>query len=420
MSYKSSDHPIIKATAWEPEKEAERANGHILFSRGTSNSQVVLSDTGDVVINTGIAFQGARHRERFEKLAGRPLKVAKVIVTQSHPDHVGGWGAFADAGAETIVHKDFPWLWRERKMMTPFFMPRTMRIMMALMPKPEHMASFKPEQAREPETYTLVSEPYAFELGGRRFELLSAPSGETLDSLLVWLPQEKTLFTGNFMGALYGALPNFYTLRGDRARSVPGFLRDIERVIGLGAELLITGHDAPIVGRDRITADLTKLRDAVRHIHDETVKGMNAKRDLTSLMREIQLPANLKMAPGRGVVAWYVRAVWEEYTGWFAQENTAELYAVPARNIWSEISELAGADALVERAGKHVAAGRPVEALHFIDIALAGQPSNKAARQVQIDALNALLERTQGNVFDEIGWLETEIARAQAALKGAG
>src|SRR5262249_22962112 len=158
------------------------------------------------------------------------------------------------------------------------------------------------------------------------FELFSIPSGETLDSIAVWLPDEKTLFCGNFMGALYGALPNFYTIRGDRDRSVPMFIRDLQRLIDLKPDLLITGHDEPIVGNDRITADLVKIRDAVRYIHDETVKGMNAHKDLPTLMREIKLPAHLEPQPGRGPVQWYVRAVWEEYSGWFMQESTTELY----------------------------------------------------------------------------------------------
>jgi alkyl sulfatase BDS1-like metallo-beta-lactamase superfamily hydrolase len=286
------------------------------------------------------------------------------------------------------------------------------------MPKPEHLRSFV-QPGKEPDKIKTVRDGDAFEVGGRRFEFYSAPSGETLDSLLIWLPEEKTLFTGNFMGALYGALPNFYTLRGDRARSVPGFLSDIQRVLDLKPELLITGHGAPIVGNVRIAADLTKLRDAVRYIHDETVKGMNAQRDLNSLMRDIQLPPHLTMAPGRGRVAWYVRAVWEEYSGWFLHEATSELYPIPARSIWGELKNLAGgADALVERARGHIAGGRPVEALHFIEIALTDEPSHRAAREAQLAALNLLVERTNGEVFDELGWLESEIGRAEAALSG--
>jgi alkyl sulfatase BDS1-like metallo-beta-lactamase superfamily hydrolase len=264
---------------------------------------------------------------------------------------------------------------------------------------------------------TLFQNDHAVEVGGRRFELLSAPSGETLDSLMVWLPKEKVIFTGNWMGALYGALPHFYTLRGDRDRSVPNFMRELQRLIDLEPELLVTGHDEPIRGAERIRADMTKLLEAIRFLHDETVKGMAAHKDLWSLMRDIKLPAHLNMAPGRGPVSWYVRAVYEEYTGWFRHDSTTELYGVPARTIWPELAVLAGGpDALAARAQARLAADEPVEALHFIEIALAADPRHPTARSAEIAALERLIERTGGRTFDEIGWLETQIARAKAAI----
>lgn len=98
--------------------------------------------------------------------------------------------------------------------------------------------------------------------------------------------------------------------------SVTRFLEDIDVLLSLRPELLITGHDEPIRGEDHIAVELGRIRDAVRYIHDETVKGMNEHRDLWQLMREIKLPPDLATVPGRGPVSWYVRAVWEQYTGW--------------------------------------------------------------------------------------------------------
>ena len=43
------------------------------MSRSNSNSYLVASGDGDLVINTGTLFQGERHRERYEKLLARPL-----------------------------------------------------------------------------------------------------------------------------------------------------------------------------------------------------------------------------------------------------------------------------------------------------------------------------------------------------------
>jgi alkyl sulfatase BDS1-like metallo-beta-lactamase superfamily hydrolase len=240
-----------------------------------------------------------------------------------------------------------------------------------------------------------------------------------MDCLIVWLPRRRAVFTGNLMGALYGALPHLYTPRGDRQRSARFFMRDIERVIGLEPELLITGHGEPIRGAERIHADLTKILDAVRYIHDATIEGMNAGKDLFTLMAEIELPGELAPQPGRGPVWWYVRAVWEEHAGWFRHELTTELYYVPARAIWPELAALAGGpDALAEHASAHLAAGRPVHALHFVEIALSADPRHRATREAQVAALHELIERTRGETHDELAWLESELAQANAALEG--
>ncbi|MCZ0942446.1 MAG: MBL fold metallo-hydrolase [Gammaproteobacteria bacterium] len=415
----SSQHHLVDATAWHPEQGAMRLNGFMLMSKGTSNSYLVTSEAGDVVINTGMANQGARHRQRYEELLGRPLNVRKIIFTQHHSDHIGGWAAFADQGSETIAQRRFPELKQAFEMLLPFFGPRMMNVIPSLVqtPNPDDLPLPPAQVAFEP---VLFDDSLAFAVGGRRFELIAMDSGEALDGVVVWLPGEKALFTGNLTGAIHGALPNFYTLRGDRQRSVAQFIRDMERIIELRPALLVTGHDDPIEGEDRVLAYFTKLRDTVKHIHDETVKGMNAQQSLSHLMDSIRLPEALAMEPGRSPPSWTVRAVYEEYAGWFRHERTTELYGTPASSIWPELAELAGGvDALVAAAARHLDANEPVKAMHFIEIALANDPGNRAVRKAQIAALNQLIERSRGRNFDESGWLETQIQQAQEVIDNA-
>src|SRR5690606_26243176 len=107
MTYRSADHHLVKAVAWVPENDAETINDHTFMSRSTSNSYLITTSAGDVVINAGMPYQGKRHRERFEQLIGRPLSVSKLIFTQSHPDHMAGWNAFNDPGVELIAQQRF-------------------------------------------------------------------------------------------------------------------------------------------------------------------------------------------------------------------------------------------------------------------------------------------------------------------------
>lgn len=415
------EHRMIASTSWLPTRPAEQVNDHIWMSRSNSYPYLVASDEGDLVINTGTTYQGARHRERFEQAIGRPLDVRAIVLTQSHPDHIGGWGAFAGAGVRTIAQQRVPQTIAERRAVAPYLNSRSTVNLFErrhVDGEPEESPGTQLRWAMPDQEVTdPVGDSLEFEVGGRRYVALSVPGGETLDGLAVWLPAERTVWIGNLMGALWGALPHLSTIRGDRPRSAMLFTESVQRVLDLEPELLLTGHDLPIRGAERIRSEVSKVVDAVRYIHDQTIAGMNAGKDLHTLMAEVELPAELQTDTGRGPVRWYVRAVWEEYIGWFRDESLTELYAVPQRAIWEELAELAGGvDVLVARAGDHVSAGEPERALHFTDIALGVDPRHRGAREARIAAMEILLDRSGSAAYDEARLLEQEIERERARL----
>jgi len=416
--FRTLDHPMMAAIAWSPDRPAEWLNTVIAMNRATSNAYLIPGDDGDVVINTGTAVQGEQIRKNFEALIGRPLKVAKIIFTQSHPDHTGGWQYFADEGVETIVQRKFGRICLERKLMGRFFTRRNARVLAALIP-PGSTGAFWFE-ARDPAPLTEFADSLDLTLSGRDYRLLSIPSGETLDALAVWMPAERALFIGNWAGAILGASPNFYTARGDRDRSIVFWLEECQMLIDLEPDLLITGHDDPVRGAEAVRRHLTLLRDAIQYLHDTTVAGMNEGRTLPQLMAEIALPPHLVLRDGRGPVSWYVRAIWEEYAGWFRQERTSELYPTPPDAVWPELVALAGgAGVLAERAHVHLASGDLEKALHLIEIAVVAEPGNRAVREAELAVLEALADRSEGRLFDELGWLESCIIETRRAL-GAG
>ena len=94
-------------------------------------------------------------------------------------------------------------------------------------------------------------------------------------------------------------------------------------------------------------------------------------------MREITLPAEYEVGQGYGKVAWDVRAIWENYSGWFHHRSTTELYPVGFDAVSADVVELAGADALVDRAREHLGADRPLHAIHLAELVPAG-PSRGA------------------------------------------
>ena len=263
----------------------------------------------------------------------------------------------------------------------------------------------------------LVDDHHAFEVGGRRFETIWTPEGETVDSICVWMPNERVVFTGNVFGPVFLSMPFLVTLRGDKPRRVNTYLKSLDRIRALKPTLLITGHGEPIVGEARIAEDLTRMRDAVAYVNDQTIAGMNAGKDVHTLMREIALPDHLKIGEFHGKVSWAVRSIWEEYSGWFHYDSTTSLYGVPRSSVDGDLTQLAGgANVLADRARQRLAAGEPLQALHLVDIALGAEPSNAAALEVKRDASQALLDAGGGTNLSETMWLKSEIASAQGAL----
>jgi alkyl sulfatase BDS1-like metallo-beta-lactamase superfamily hydrolase len=253
---------------------------------------------------------------------------------------------------------------------------------------------------------------HVFELGDRHFELYSTPGGETTDALVVWMPEHRIVFIGNLMGPFFGHVPNLYTLRGDKIRSAMTFIQSLDRVIELRPETLVNGHDV-FSGADEVLTTMTKVRDATAYLRDRTIDGMNSGADLWTLMRDVTLPPELALPQVHGKVAWIVRAIWEEHVGWFRYESTTELYNVPASSVWSDVVDLVGGTApLTERAAAHAKAGRPLQALHLTDVALAHAPADPDALAVKRDALEQLLAASGRENHSEVQWLEQEINSA--------
>jgi glyoxylase-like metal-dependent hydrolase (beta-lactamase superfamily II) len=396
--------------AGEQQTEAEPITDFIFMAKDISNAYLVTTADGDVLVNTGFPTSAERNKALFAPHRTGPLRY--IILTQSHPDHFGGVPALTEPGTKVVVERRFVEIaaWYEK--LRAHGEPRSRKLWGGTVnvggPRLE-----VPVIAPDIE----VDREFDFELGGRKFEVLSTPGGETLDSLTVWMPNEKIAFTGNLFGPVFLSMPFLNTIRGDKPRLVVRYLKSLDRVRQLGAELLITGHGEPIRGADKIRADLDRMHAAVSYVNEATIAGMNAGKDVYTLMREISLPDDLKIGEFHGNVRWAVRAIYHEYSGWFLYDSTTSLYGVPRGSVDKDLVELAGgAQILAGRAREKLNGGAPLEALHLLDVALGAEPANSEALAVKKDALQRLLTESGGSNLSETMWLKSEIAAADAVL----
>jgi alkyl sulfatase BDS1-like metallo-beta-lactamase superfamily hydrolase len=396
--------------AGEGQTEAERITDFIFMAKDISNAYLVTTANGDVLVNTG--FMDNAERNKALLAPHRTGQLRKIILTQAHADHYGGVPVLREPGTEIVAERRFVDTWTFFDDLGPYLGRRSRKLWGSTI-KRDGTPIPPPKVVPD----ITVDREYAFEQGGRRFELISTPGGESLCSLTVWMPNEKVAFTGNLFGPVFLAVPNLVTTRGDKPRLVQRYLRSLDRVRNLGAELLITGHGEPIRGAAKIRADLDKLHAAVSYINEAVIAGMNAGKDVHTLMREITLPDSLKIGEFHGKVSWAVRSIWEEYSGWFHYDSTTALYDVPRSSIDADLAELAGgAGRLAARARQKLGNGHPLEAIHLLDIALGAEPANVDALTVKKDALQLLLSRSGGTNLSETMWLRSEIAETGAKL----
>tara|TARA_B110000503_G_scaffold63672_2_gene100439 strand:- start:27932 stop:29209 length:1278 start_codon:yes stop_codon:yes gene_type:complete len=418
--------PLYKSRPYGPSSArfgGERINDFIVMSEGCSNSYLLETPEGSILVNTGMGYEAPVHCKNYEQLSTGSGSIKYVITTQGHVDHVGGVAFFrqqnpelqyiAQAGNEE--HQAYDDLLR------PFRSSRSaFRFLDTFQEDFSYYAAqgYTDINAQDRPTPDVTFERrYEFTLGGLDVVLIGVKGAETNDSLIVWLPQHKICLTGNIFGCPFGHFPNLVTIRGDRYRDALTCAAAAQTVLDLGAELILYGHHAPVVGKELIRTEVTAIRDAILYVHDETVKGMNEGKDVYTLMQDIELPAQCEVGQGYGKVSWSVRAIWESYAGWFHHDSTTALYSVPQRSVHADLIELAGIGAVLERALQKFAQDESEQALHLLDIIFTVEPAHKEAVTLSIQIHERLLREDDN--FWLTGWLKNQIKLLKGGVTSA-
>ncbi len=373
---------------------------------GLANSILIEGNDGLIVIDTMETMEeGRKVAAAFRKLSTKPLRA--ILYTHNHADHVFGAQAFVDALAddpsrvEVIAHESLAhYVNRIVSEYRPIVTARSFRMFGTRLDQEAFVNNgLGPALGvNEQSTFGFITPTRTFQdhlqlqIAGVDLELFHAP-GETNDALFVWLPTQKILAVGD---NIYKAFPNLYTIRGTPYRPLKQWAASIDKMRALPAELLLPSHTSPLRGQAEIHRILTNYRDAIRYVHDQTVRWINAGLTPDEIVSRVQLPPHLAQEPYLqefyGKVEWSVRSVFAGNLGWF-DGNPASLHPLAPAQQAQHVADLAGGqDALETALKKAQKDGNLQWALQLTDWLLRLDREHPSAMQARIDVLTRLGE----------------------------
>ncbi len=217
-------------------------------------------------------------------------------------------------------------------------------------------------------------------VGGLDFHAYYA-AGETDDGLWVWVPEKKTVFAGDLIVVGMPNVGNPFKVQ----RFALDWAEGLEAILAKEPEVLIPGHGPMTQGKEEIRKQLLTISRALRYLHDEVVKRLNAGMWYEDILHEVDLPDDLKnseyLVPVYGYPKFVVHGILRQYTGWY-DGNPSNLFPPKKIEVQKEILSLTGKEAVLRRALELKEKGRIAMALQFVDLALAVENTEEENKQL--------------------------------------
>lgn len=240
-----------------------------------ANAGIVIGRDGVLVVDTLIsAKEGERFLADIRKVTAKPIKY--VVNTHTHLDHALGNCVFAKLGATLIAH-DADRVYLAKKGAEILANAGNYGL------KAEDMAGTEISLPS-----LSFSERLTIDLGGVSVQLLRSAPSHTAGSLVVYLPEEKLLFSGDIL------FTDFHPFLADG--DFAGWTRTIDNLLAMDVEKIVPGH-----GPLSTKKDLKEMK-AYLLLFDMKARQLAAEsRDVDFIAAELK-----KVLPSRSLAEWMI------------------------------------------------------------------------------------------------------------------
>lgn len=231
-------------------------------------------------------------------------------------------------------------------------------------------------------------------IDGVRMVFQVTEDAEAPVELNIWLPQYNTLFVAENCAA---SLHNILTLRGAEVRDPLAWAESLDetrRLYGDKAEVMISAHNWPRFGNEKVVGTLENERDMYQFINDQTLNLINKGYTMDEIADMVELPASLEpywyTHSFYGTVPMAVKATYQRYIG-FYDGNPVNLKRLTPTEYGKRMTEyMGGADVVMPKLQKDYEAGNYELVASIAQYLVDADPTNMEARRIEADALEQL------------------------------
>jgi alkyl sulfatase BDS1-like metallo-beta-lactamase superfamily hydrolase len=371
-----------------PPKTFADGTCHLIGSFG--NVGVIETDEGLVVFDLAPRQFHKRIFEALREFSDKPVKY--IIYSHGHFDHCFGYASIIKEVKEkgwempqVIGHENLLKRWEKYRMLDKYH----------IWLNSQQFASIGIRQQKEPvsahETLdpTIVlhgDESFEFKLGGYTFEIYH-DIGETDDSLWMFFPEKKVLFTGELVSN-----PTFPNIGNpNKVQRYPKhWAIAMEKMMEKNAEYILPGHGRLIEGKEDVKEALSIRAEAMHFVHDEVVKRLNQGKWFEQIYHEMMeiYPEKFKnhrfLTPSYGCYRFAIHAAYRLYHGWYNTGNPTDLFPAESDDIAKEFLELNTPKNFLDHSKYLYEQGKLQLSLHILDVIVKGK--EKVNNDILIEA----------------------------------